>query len=528
MVTGIGIVSAETLTGTLGGYNITAGSVFDRATSSADPIAFSNLSVGSIELTNGLKVVIRTDADGSRKAVFKDTTTAGQVIPITITYGINTVGTGQFGYQRRWDNAYPTPAEIIGYQYITFDTWNITGLTGNLILNVSYDVNATQFSYMPKAASGTPPAGTMVFSSGSAGGGAGAYQMFYDFTTYANYIATKPEGLRIAGNVTKSVDGVNYPSRAYVLDGVSGVVVSSQATITSSDFNFTVSNEQIKIAIQDSQLNWYNSSTLFSAGSGTPTPTPTPTPTVTLNPGEFWLTFSAEDATTGGLIPGAEIDIYSEFASTWNNATTTTGERTIASSQGHVYDAYGSATGYTNGSALDKIAYPNQNYLVKLFPSTGLPDVPGYVNLFVSVTERETGSPISGVSVTVSTPGSYTVNGETDNTGSEVFSTSNSSVKYITVSKSGYKSETRTITTPASGSYNAALQMSRALVTTQPTSYIPPGGVTPQITVDPRSSTEKDQDMMNLVRDAGPNLIQLAIVVTMISLLGLMTKGFGK
>jgi mannose/fructose/N-acetylgalactosamine-specific phosphotransferase system component IID len=132
------------------------------------------------------------------------------------------------------------------------------------------------------------------------------------------------------------------------------------------------------------------------------------------------------------------------------------------------------------------------------------------------------------VSVTVSTPGSYTVNGETDSTGSEVFSTSNSSVKYITVSKTGYKAETRTITTPASGNYNAVLQMSRIVVTTVPTGYIPPGGVTPVTTMDSRSTTEKDTDMMNMVRDAGPQLIQLAIVVTMISLLGLMTKGFGK
>lgn len=72
------------------------------------------------------------------------------------------------------------------------------------------------------------------------------------------------------------------------------------------------------------------------------------------------------------------------------------------------------------------------------------------------------------------------------------------------------------------------VSLHKQVVTTRPTSTIPPGGITPAITIDPRSASQKDADMMDMIRTAGPNLIQLALAVTMISLLGLMTKGFGK
>lgn len=540
MAVGIGTVSAETASGTLGSsawnsstYNIGYGSSFTT-------YKLHTMYIQNFENSGDFRSLINWNT--ADKFTFDAGAPPGAQTSVTFRLANATqdgiggplkkdgriIGTGQIGYQRYYNGANPPVEQNNGYIYVYADNWNVSTDNGLTYIYLEYDSNLLYNLSVHNAAGGWAPANMGAFIALGGGAEGGLYTMNKAVNTWASYIATKPSGLSIQGTVNKTSDGSTYyNSRAYITQS-NGSVITSDTVANPNTFSFNVPQDQIIICVLSTNAVWFNSSLLFTPGGVTPTPTPTPTPTVTLNPGEFWLTFSAEDATTGGLIPGAEIDIYSEFAGTWNNATTTSGERTIASSQNHVYDAYGSASGYTDGSALDKVAYPNQNYLVKLFPSSGLPNVPGYINLFVSVTERETGSPISGVSVTVSTPGSYTVNGETDSTGSEVFSTSNSSVKYITVSKSGYKSETRTITTPASGSYNAALQMSRVLVTTQPTSYIPPGGVTPQITVDPRSSTEKDQDMMNMIRDAGPNLIQLAIVVTMISLLGLMTKGFGK
>lgn len=530
----IGIVSASTETGSFSSEAVTQENISVPYGGGMTTLTPDSVYIKDTSLLGTLQTILVIGQPGMTSVILRDGGTyySGQT-PFT-----SELGSGIIGYQEVYDN---NGGFLFEYGYIIYDTFVASGPVSRWD-NLTYNHTAVhnfkfQTSYAISAISSPPTHGAWFGNSYMAtpsivayitGGsyGMGVFNNIY-YPFHNTYSASSGIGnLSVSGTIIKNVSGVSYGSKGFVYNATSGAAIASESTATSTNWNFSVFQGNIKIGVIDANNVSYNSSTLFT--SAIPTPTPTPTPTVTLGPGQFWLTFSAEDATTGGLIPGAEIDIYSEFAGTWNNATTTSGERTIATSQNHIFDAYGSASGYVNGSALDKIAYPNQNYLVKLFPTTGLPNVPGYVNLFVSVTERETGSPISGVSVTVNTPGSFTVTGETDNTGSEVFSTSNSSVKYITVSKSGYKSETRTITTPASGNYNAALQMSRVLVTTQPTSYIPPGGVTPQITVDPRSSTEKDQDMMNMVRDAGPNLIQLAIVVTMISLLGLMTKGFGK
>lgn len=541
LISGVGIVSAETLTGELGS-DVWNSTNYDFGTPQASGHYMTSMYFRDIQKSSNFKSLIEwtttipfIDPDAPAGAIVNcnfriyNGSVNASGIPLDTTGQL--IGTGQVGYQRTFTTASPPVETANGYYWVFAETWDIGTLTGHQYVYIEYD-RSSLYNITPQtgqlSAVTSVGSGLAVFNLGTAGEGQ-HYTLNKLDALHNSYTVSKPAGIGISGYVNKTIGGTISPSQIFIAD-VNHTTLSSQTNVTPTDHIFETSNSQIYICALSSIGLWYNSSLLFSPGSTTttPTPTPTPSPTVTLGPGQFWLTFSAEDATTGGLIPGAEIDIYSEFSGTWDNATTSSGERTIATSQYHVYDAYGNASGYTAGEALDKIAYPNQNYLIKLFPSSGLPDVPGYVNLFVSVTERETGSPISGVSVSVNTPGSYTETGETDSTGTERFSTSNSSVKYITVSKTGYKSETRTITTPASGSYNAVLQMSRLTVTTVPTSYIPPGGVTPVRTVDPRSDSEKDIDMMNQIRDAGPDLIGLAIAVTFISLLGLMTKGFGK
>ena len=90
----------------------------------------------------------------------------------------------------------------------------------------------------------------------------------------------------------------------------------------------------------------------------------------------------------------------------------------------------------------------------------------------------------------------------------------------ISVSKTGYVGQTRTV--QVIGTTNAfSFELSKQYVTTEPTAnpYESP-------TVDTRDDSEKDAEMMDKIRDAGPNLIDLAIAATVIGLLGLMTKGF--
>ena len=50
------------------------------------------------------------------------------------------------------------------------------------------------------------------------------------------------------------------------------------------------------------------------------------------------------------------------------------------------------------------------------------------------------------------------------------------------------------------------------------------GAPTAGPTIDPRTDSEKDTDMMNQVRDAGPMLIGLALIVTFVGLIKLMGK----
>lgn len=524
---GIGIVSAETLTGTPGGStyaqtNITVAH-FGTQTN-----ALSMIAVNSVESAIGTVALVKFDE--TSPATFTGPIKSGNSSPFIAKIGSQVIVTGTFGYQRSFDGL---GVEQLGYQWMTFnDDWNVTGQSGDKDLALTFPQGLPDGILIYGWNTGAYPAvdGDMWFGYSANRQMTGQYLRTVSESTYAGYSLSSPSGIGITGTITKNVGGITYTNLAGIYKAGTGVAITTQSVMTSTDLNVStiLYPSGIYVGIKSPLGVWYNSSTLFSGGGTTPTPTPTPTPTVTLLPGQFWTTFAAQDATTGGLIPGAEIDIYSRFTGTWNNATTSTGERTIATSSDNYYDVNGNASGYSSGSLTNVMAYNNAYYLVNLFPTTGLPSVPGQVNLFVSVTERETGLPISGASVSVATPGSWTVQGETDNKGIEIFSTSNSSVKYITVSKTGYKAETRTITTPASGNYNAVLQMSRIVVTTVPTGYIPPGGVTPVTTMDSRSTTEKDTDMMNMIRDSGPQLIQLAIIVTMISLLGLITKGFGK
>jgi len=530
LLSGIGIVSAETLTGTLGGIATNQSQINNTAGSLGYNAGVKEVYITNIQYATGTVSMVHFDGPGK-----KGTFSAGSPVGDTGTFTMratsvsgNIVAHGTAGYQRNFNIG---GTEIEGYQYLVFDQWLLNNVTtGSAYYYVVLDNPLSTVYNMSLGAQDVAGHyggdGDIVFA-GHTGGNAevsGITLRTIQETATAVYTLVKPSGLGIQGNVVKS--GL---SRIYILNGTSPyATITNDNTPNINNLSVNTNAQTIIVCLLTPGGHWFNSSVLFTSGTGMPTPTPTPTPTVTLLPGQFWTTFAAQDATTGGLIPGAEIDIYSRFKGTWDNATSSTGERIIATSSNNYYDVYGSASGYSNGSLINVMAYNNAYYLVNLFPTTGLPSVPGQVNLFVSVTERETGLPISGASVSVATPGSWTVQGETDNKGIEIFSTSNSSVKYITVSKTGYKKETRTITTPASGNYNAVLQMSRIVVTTVPTGYIPPGSVTPVTTMDSRSTTEKDQDMMNMIRDSGPNLIQLAIAVTMISLLGLMAKGFGK
>ena len=112
----------------------------------------------------------------------------------------------------------------------------------------------------------------------------------------------------------------------------------------------------------------------------------------------------------------------------------------------------------------------------------------------------------------------------------------NVTTAYINAAKSGYTTGMRVITTSDYGPdfVTIALHLGTYTSTISPT--IPPGGITPGPTYAPycnpsasdydesKCSTAKDASMMNQVRDAGPILITLAILATIMGLLKLMGK----
>ena len=101
----------------------------------------------------------------------------------------------------------------------------------------------------------------------------------------------------------------------------------------------------------------------------------------------------------------------------------------------------------------------------------------------------------------------------------------------ITGSKSGYLSKTININSGEGPSKTVVVELSKATVTTVPTSTIPPGGVTPAVTPDPAGapgdagySNAKGQEIMDYLASHGMELVSICFVVTILGLLKMVSK----
>jgi hypothetical protein len=238
----------------------------------------------------------------------------------------------------------------------------------------------------------------------------------------------------------------------------------------------------------------------------------------------------------GHLINGADISIRDVEGSTWSNSTADAdGRFYIDTLPYHTIDIYAAYT--TTGSVYlpnsltgQSVDTGDASFWVTLYPyNSGAPA--GNVTLYVEIKDAQTKSPIHYAMVGADVLGGYSYSQGTGTSGSAVFTVPNNTNVRVSGTVSGYTSASKVITTGASGTTTSTtLELSRQVVTytPTPTGYIPPGGVTPVRTIDSRSTGEKDTAMMEQIRDAGPGLVDLAILVTMISLIGLMGKGMGK
>lgn len=529
LVSGIGIASAETLTGTLGSSSVSQKNFTLTHNSIDSAPAFTTLSINDIENTVGLTTIVRFD--NGFKPSFSGTK-AGNTTNCTVTYGGQTIATGTFGYQRVWNSG---GVEQDGSQYYYFgNTWNVTGLSGDLMVQVEM-IQIDGMAGSPNSLSNTLPssgAASICWGSNKDGTGAGYYLNNFQSNTFAEYTASKPSGIGTAGRINKTVSGTVYASRAYVFDGVTDAVLSSDAAVGTNDLIFNVVNEQIKIGIQDSSLNWFNTSVLFSAGTGTPTPTVTPTGVPTVAPGYVRTFVETIDGTSGNTIHGSNIFLYDVEGSVWSNSSSDSdGEHYIDTLPYHTVNAYATYTvfadHYSDASALALPTgyYGGLHYKLSMFPPALDPGT-GNVNLYVTAYDADTYDLIRSASVQIRLPTGAVTGGNTGQSGTAVFVVPNSTVINVAATKAGYTGSNTVVNSGTGTTASASVTLKKITITPTPTTTIPAGGVTPVITLDPRTASEKDRDMMNKVRDNGPLLIDLAIIATILGLLGLMTKGF--
>jgi hypothetical protein len=310
------ISNAETLTGVLGGsastsetYNL--GGV-DGGSAGVMP---AGLKVVDIEKVSGATALIRFDSTGTH-GIYTGVPTSGESTPYTAyLLGESSLVvrvSGTVGYFRTFDN---TGDEKEGYQWITFNNWNITGLTGTKDLMFCWtasNLKGMQFG-TGDMHSQNPATGQIGFeiSNQQTVGQGGNHLLNKQETIYSEYTLTKPSGLGISGTISKTVNGVLYPSKIYVMNGTSPYTnLGSDNTITSYNIPVNTNAQTIKISMQTPTSIWYNSSVLF-----TPTVTPTPTPTPVVSP--YTIELSADYSNYNEPITGTLL--YNGVAATATN-----------------------------------------------------------------------------------------------------------------------------------------------------------------------------------------------------------------
>jgi hypothetical protein len=530
---GIGIVSAETVTGTLGttGLNTTSYTQIYQATGGAQPASITNLYIKDIQYTSGLAYLIRFDINAV--PTFTALSPVGNTTPVLFKIGTAQIGTGTFGYQRSYVSG---GTETLGYQYLVFNSdWNGSSYTGNQAVTIEgIPINGITYAISAYNSEAPPYSGAMKFGT-STNGWFGNYTIQKSLTFQNDYSATKPSGIGITGYVSKNSGGTTYPGRAWVFDGTTGAALSSEPTLSSTQFNFSTASGTIKIGVQDSTSAWYNSSILFSP-TPTPTPTVTPTPAPTVEPGYVRTNVHVWDR-GGAMIHGANIDIKDIGTSTWTNSThDADGISYIDTLPYHQISIYGSYDIFANeflpNSLLNQDTGPaGYTYFLTLYPyESGASE--GNTSLYVEVKDASSGYYIPHANVQIVLSNGYSYAGSTANQGSKVFLVPNNTVVRATGSASGYLPATVIGNSGTGGSMTMTINLNKQVVTSSPTTTIPPGGVTPAITIDPNDpalhggdTSFQGQEMMRYLANNGMTLVQLCFMVTILALLGFK---FGK
>jgi hypothetical protein len=428
---------------------------------------------------------------------------------------------------------------------LSFDSWNPTGLTGtNYFKLITSDINMRSAKIgFSKVNSFSVPAFVpfMAFSYADATGEPFCLKSTgsYPTTTLLTYIKN-------SGNFQNDIRGVyhgdtrrinldiyryNYTltgktgySNVTIYDGT-GFVLNNMSGY--NNISIVSYNPPINVSIRDVASGITRFSDWFT--QLTPPVTPTPTPTIPAgyvrNNLYIWDQNDAQ-------ISGADVDVRDVENASWTNKTADAdGWITIDTLPYHtvnVYAHYPTAGIYLPNEilGLETGYYGGHNWVLVLYPYVTTPS--GFVTLYINTRNYDTKAVLTGVNLQIKNLVTGAITGESTGSTDSVSTVVTNATNYqITGSKSGYLSKTININSGEASSKTVVVELSKATVTTAPTSTIPPGGVTPVITQDPNDpslhggdTSLKAGEMMNWLAMNGMNLVQLCFLVTVLALLG--------
>jgi hypothetical protein len=239
---------------------------------------------------------------------------------------------------------------------------------------------------------------------------------------------------------------------------------------------------------------------------------------------------------TDNYINGFTANVKDGSDNYWTNSTYPGGVAEIWTNKSTTLTGYISATGYdsvTQTFTTDNTDWA-EDWVILMYPPTAANATVS--NLRINVADYSTKLPLKGVNALLTSTGEL---GLTSTSGVASFTVPNGTSQQVIFSKSGYKPVTQsfTITTLIS---EWSIEMVEQTVTTVPPTPVhtyPNGSVIPATaTVTPvltgaaltAYNQAQDQAMMQQLRDAGPGLIQLCILVIIMALLGMLLPKMGK
>ena len=250
-------------------------------------------------------------------------------------------------------------------------------------------------------------------------------------------------------------------------------------------------------------------------------------------PGQVRTYFQNVDI-SGNHVQDSNIFIRDLTANLWHNwSADFDGTGYIDSLSTSRLSGYGTATGYDPASRIN--VTPGDFVYELIMVPTGLLLAPGTnnVNLIAIVNDRGTGAPISGASISTTIPSGAYTGTSTSSSGTADFIVPNMSVIHVKVSKTGYLSASKVITTTAFGPDTVRIEMDKAVVTATVTATPQPGELTPRPTYiagcepggDPATcAANQDANLWVQLREQSGLIMSLALLAVIIGLVKIMGK----